>query len=82
MSNGNEPQRITVNAVVMGEGWMFFQPGEPTTTPHSPSDIPFHLHQAICAWLHDHPGNHVRTTLPLVSSGNTVGIHVWYDEEP
>jgi len=37
----------------------------------------FALHQALRAWLHQHPGHAIRRTLPVEEAGALVGVHVW-----
>jgi hypothetical protein len=32
-------------------------------------------------WLRSQPAVRVRSSLPIVAGGNTVGIHLWYDSD-
>lgn len=43
--------------------------------------LPKILDHALHDWLRNHPTRRVRTVLPITSQGNTVAIHVWYDEK-
>ena len=40
---------------------------------------PRFIESAIMRWQQQNPGLKIRTTLPLVSDGNTVAVHVWFD---
>jgi hypothetical protein len=75
---GNGASKGYTNAVTLGPGWVLFL-ASPSDPPPA-EELPFALSQAVEQWLKSQPGVRVRATLPIVSGGNTVGIHVWYDE--
>ena len=77
MPNQNGNTKITINATRLGPGWLFFTPGEHAL---SEREIPHWLGRCLSDWLRDHPDARPRAVLPLVSDGNTVGIHLWYDD--
>lgn len=76
-SNGDTD--VTIEAFEMTEGWVFLRA---SSIEHHLEQIPFVLSQAMSDWLLDNPHFKVRSTLPVVASGFTVGIHLWYDEVP
>ena len=38
------------------------------------------LNDAFCRWLKQNRGATVRDILPIVAEGNTVAIHVWFEQ--
>jgi len=71
-----DQKQITIERVDMGTGWVCFQAGK---KPPSPEKLPAFLNHAFHSWLQRNPEFNVRATLPIVESGNTVAIHVWFD---
>ena len=67
---------ITIDRMEMGTGWVCFQGGE---NPPSPDQLPLFLNDALSNWLTHNPEFKIRSILPLVVSGNTVAINVWFD---
>lgn len=70
------PAKVVVNRIDMREGWVCFMAAEP---PPKPDDLPLYLSQTVTAWLKQNPMLTVRAVLPIVSGGNTIAIHVWFD---
>jgi hypothetical protein len=77
MSDGNGSPGVTIDRVQLGLDWVYFEPGQ---NPPPIEELPIFLNQALLDWLRANPSFAVRATLPIVSGGATVGIHVWYDE--
>jgi hypothetical protein len=77
--SGNGPPKITVTAVRKGPGWLYFGIGQ--DLPLMTSATPF-VNQAFCDWQKENPTYQVRSALGIVSDGATIGIHVWFDEQP
>jgi hypothetical protein len=69
--------QIEVERVELATGWAIFQ-AKPDTDPR-PDRLPFALGRAVTDMLRQTPTLTVRATLPIVSNGNTVAIHVWFD---
>ena len=68
--------QFTIDRVEMGTGWVCFEGGE---NPPPPDQLPLYLHDALENWLRNNSEFNVRATLPIVVSGNTVAINVWFD---
>ena len=68
---------IEVQRLDMATGWVIFQ-ATPETDPR-PDRLPYALNQSVTAWARQNPTLCIRATLPIVSQGNTVAIHVWFD---
>ncbi|MEX0718570.1 MAG: hypothetical protein WD066_18400 [Planctomycetaceae bacterium] len=77
MPSGNGPSKVSIDMLDMGPGWVFFQAGK---IPPTPEQLPHLLSRTLNSWLQAHPSFVVRTTLPIVAEGATVGIHVWFDD--
>jgi hypothetical protein len=41
---------------------------------------PVYLSQALESWQKQNPRCRVRCALPIVENGQTIAIHVWYDQ--
>ncbi len=67
------------NAVSLGPGWVLFiaSPSDPPPT----DELPYALSQGMEQWRRSQPAVRVRSSLPIVAGGNTVGIHLWYDSD-
>ncbi len=76
MANDEGDSDVTINAFEMSDSWVFLRA---STVEHDLEKLPFILSQALSDWLMKNPTYRVRATLPLVASGFTVGIHVWFD---
>jgi hypothetical protein len=74
---GASSDKIEVERVDMGTGWMCFV--AKTGTDPRPDRLPFALSRAVTDTFQQTPTLTVRSTLPIVSQGNTVAIHVWFD---
>lgn len=68
--------QVNIERVDCRDGWCVFAPGKPA--PKN-DDLPFLLNDTLQGWLIQNPHITVRAVLPIVSKGNTVGIHVWFD---
>ena len=68
--------KIRIERVDLEEGWVVFKAGEPAPPPEN---LPYYLHDAFQGWLRRNKELSIRTALPIVASGNTVAIHVWFD---
>jgi hypothetical protein len=68
--------KVTIQRVDIEEGWVMFQAGDPAPPPE---ELPHYLNDTIRGWLVRNKELSIRTTLPIVSGGNTVAIHVWFD---
>jgi hypothetical protein len=75
---GNGSSKGYTNLVTLGPGWVPFMASE--SDPPSPDVLPYALSQGLEQWSKGQPGVRVRTTLPIVKDGNTIGIHIWYDQ--
>ena len=74
---GNGSSKGFTNAVTMGPGWVLFVASQ--SDPPPPDELPYALSQGLEQWVKGQPGIRVRSTLPIIKDGNTIGIHVWYD---
>ena len=50
-----------------------------TPTTHM-RQVPAALNEIMSDWLKKRTNLHVRTTLPIVEDGNTVAIHIWFED--
>ena len=71
-----DDNKVTIDRIDMGTGWVCFQPGE---NPPPAENLPALLNHSFYTWLQRNTEFTVRTVLPIVESGNTVAIHVWFD---
>ncbi len=79
MSHGNghgKADSVSIDIVDDGHGYAYFEPGK-----HKPSleSLPEWLNTAFLEWLQAHRNRAVRSTLPIVSHGATIRLHVWYE---
>ena len=72
-----DAEQIHVDRIDVGTGWLCFVP-KPGTNPR-PDRLPYALSRAIEDTFKQTPTLTVRETLPIVSNGNTMAIHVWFD---
>lgn len=76
---GNGSSKGLTTATNLGPGWVIFAASK--TDPPPPEELPFALSQGLEQWLRSQPAIRIRSTLPIVRNGNTIGIHIWYDGE-
>ena len=67
------------NVIERGPGWIVCVPS--SSDPPPDDKLPFALSQGLDQWLRAQPAVRVRSTLPIIKGGDTIGIHVWYDGE-
>ena len=72
----DDNSEITIDRMEMGTGWVCFQAGD---NPPPLEELPAYLNQTFYSWLQRNPKFNVKTVLPIVESGNTVAIHVWFE---
>ena len=65
--------------MTLGPRWVLFLASQGDPPP--PGDLPYALSQGLEQWLKPQSAIRVRTTLPTVKDGNTIGIHVWHDAD-
>ena len=64
-----------VERIDLEPGYMVFR-----ATKNVPMEArPRFIESAIMQWQKQNPGLKIRTTFPIVSEGNTVAVHVWFD---
>jgi hypothetical protein len=63
----------------LAPGWVVYQAGTP---PPERKKLPFALQGHLRKDLTEHPTVRVRSSLGIVQDGNTVAIHLWYDQLP
>jgi hypothetical protein len=68
--------QIMIHCDELGKGWVYVHAETP---PTDPSRLPYLLNDAFCRWLKQNPQVTVRSALPIIAGGNTVGIHVSFD---
>ena len=71
-----DDKKVTIDRIDLDTGCVCFQPGE---YPPPPENLPALLNRSVCTWLQQNYEFTVRAVLPLVESGNTIAIHVWFD---
>ncbi len=76
---GNGSSKGFTNLIPMGTGWVLFVASQ--SDPPPPNELPYALSQGLEQWLKNQPGIRVRSTLPMIKDGNTIGIHVWFDAD-
>lgn len=76
---GNGKHTFTIDVAPVGPGYVIVAPragqGEP------PDATPFLLSCSLRDWLAERPSFRVRASVPIVQHGQTVAIHLWYDEQ-
>lgn len=77
--DGNGSTKGLTVVTQLAPGWVVCAPSP--SDPPPDEDLPYALSQGLEQWLRLHPSVRVRSTLPIVKNGSTVGIHVWYDGE-
>ena len=78
-TNGTPRDRFDVDCSEFPElGYVIFQAGE--KRPPDPSMLPDVLGKSVTNWIKQRPEIAVMATLPIVKDGQTVAIHVWYEE--
>ncbi len=78
-SDGNGTGTVKVDAVRIASDCVLFHAGDP---PPTPNNLPLLLATALRDWLAANSACRVRDTLGIVVDGNTVALHVWFDERP
>lgn len=73
--NGQPKPTITVAVERPAPGWALFHVKEATAG----TDVSAFVHQTITTWLREHQQLRVRATLPIVTGGMTVAVHIWFD---
>jgi hypothetical protein len=75
--DGNGQTRTTINVREMLPGQVVF-----TIKKAGPGmNASVALGRAVLDWSKDHPDAEVTATLPIVSNGSTVAVHLWYFKE-
>lgn len=74
-ASGGEPQ-IVIHCDLIDKGWVHIHAEK---TPSAPSTLPYVLNDAFCRWRKQNPNLTIHAVLPIVSDGNTVAIHVFFD---
>lgn len=69
-------QQFQVHHLDFG-GWLRFFPN-PDALDHP--DLAFYLSYAVSQWFRARPAHHLRCLMPVNKRGNTVEIHVWYEQ--
>lgn len=69
--------QIQVHTADLG-GWLrFFVAPESTDHP----ELPFYLSFAVSQWFRTRPHLRPRFLVPITREGNTIEMHVWYDQQ-
>jgi hypothetical protein len=76
---GNGSSQGFTNVIELGLGWVLFVASQSDAPPTE--ELPCALSQGLEQWLRSQPAVRVRSTLPILKGGDTIGIHVWYDAE-
>ena len=74
---GNGSGKGNTDRIPLAPGWVVYQAGTP---PPAEEDLPLALSQHLQKDLTENPSVRVRSSLPIVQNGNTVAIHLWYDD--
>jgi hypothetical protein len=75
---GNGHSRVNIITHHKGEGYIIITPDR---IDNLPEHAPVFLSRALEAWQKENPACRVRCALPIVDSGSTLAIHVWFDRE-
>jgi hypothetical protein len=65
-----------VDIIELNEGCTLF--GKNPQHPPPDREMPFAIGEVLQKWMQSNPLR-IRTTFPVVSAGNTVGLFVWWD---
>ncbi len=74
---GNGSSKGYTNVIELGPGWVLFVASQ--SDPPPAEELPYALSQGLEQWLPSQQAVRVRSTLPILKGGDTIGIHVWYD---
>ena len=66
----------TIDVIEKGRGWLIVKLREGKAS----AAVTVALHDKLMSWLQTHPDVIIRAALPFVSDGETISVHVWYDE--
>lgn len=73
---GNGASKGLVDVVTIAEGCVLFRANPKQPPPDS--EMPLALIEVLPKWMLGNPVR-IRTTLPIVMGGNTIGMYVWYE---
>jgi hypothetical protein len=68
--------KIEIESLDTATGWVIVQ-AKPESDP-SPDRLSYALNQSVVAWSQQNPTLSIQATLPIVSQGNTVAVHLWF----
>lgn len=74
--HGNGSGKLDILLTDKG-GWLVVYPARRADLPE---DLPVHLSRVMEKWFHERPHLRIRSALPIVQNGNTVVIHVFYEQ--
>jgi hypothetical protein len=76
---GNGSSKGFTNVIELGPGRVLFVASQ--SAPPPAEELPHALSQGLEQWLRSQPAVRVRSTLPILKGGDTIGIHVWCDAD-
>jgi hypothetical protein len=74
---GNGGDKVQIHTSIKAEGYALIFPDkiEPLA-----AGVPVFLSRTLEAWVRDNPQKKIRCALPIIKDGQTIAIHLWFDE--
>lgn len=76
-SKGNGNTKVYIDAIEKKPGYLIICP---QTIAAVADQLPVYLSQTLEKWFVEHPSCRVRASVGIVMDGQTVALHVWYDD--
>jgi hypothetical protein len=67
--------KVTVEFRQIADDWVLFYSSKPIAEP---DQYYIYLSRAMGDWIKLHPKVRITHTLPMLSAGSTVAVHVWF----
>jgi hypothetical protein len=75
---GNGDSKVNIVVQKQGEGYVIITPDR---IDKLPEQTPIFISRSLEAWQKENPTYRVRCVAPIVSEGQTLALHIWFDEE-
>src|SRR5262245_39812619 len=74
---GNGHGKVIIQVTDKGPGYVIICPEKIDVIAEG---TPVFISRTVESWLADRPGARVRCALPIVQDGQTIAVHLWFDE--
>jgi hypothetical protein len=76
-SEGNGHGKVNILVEKKSEGYVIIAPDK---IDNLDEGTPIFVSRTVESWLKDHPEAKIRCALPIVRQGDTLAVHLWFDE--